>query len=322
MEMHEAKVSLFGVLVLFTLQASRHQKVLAQQVGVVPVRVPLLQKKHVATQHGSWVHLRRLASTVTASTTPTPSQRLLSLPKAKLALSAQGPAPAPAPASPNSDIPCGAHVQPLCPVEEEPPGDGLIKKTLPPEEDSCALKIHVHRNWAEGPSYTFTDICPTETCHNIKLRIMKEDGQLASQNGKRDYNLENKGGQLIEVEEHHKREGEDPDDKYKKLTGLFKATMMYQGLECEDVHTMQYYNVPSGGRLDLIDPPPGEPDGSGLKAGQGPETEPPCVTRPPCQSGFSCHDVEPISKGRASNLYAPSNFLLIHVILILFTSIW
>lgn len=309
--MHTAKASFFGILILLTAQfplsqAARHQEVVAQQVSAFPIKVPLLQRRQVATQHGSWGHIRTLVSTHTAITTlasiTRPTSSNASPPKAKILLSAKGP---------NSD--CGTHIQPLCPLEEEPPpGDGLLDRTLEPEVSNL-MKVHVHKNWAKDPQYTFM-VKPDTTCHEIKLRVLAAG----------DWKVENRGGKLIqiEMEKRQKREREDPEDKYKALNGLMQSTILYSGMVCEDVHTMEYYHVPNEGRLDLIISEAEEaPDGSGLKAGQGPETEPPCITRPPCAK-FGCHDVDSVKKSRSSNLHAPSICLLIPAILTFFTSLW
>lgn len=311
MKAHTDKVTFFGVLVLLTLKsftahAARQQQVITQSFATVPVSTPLLQKGNVAIQHGSWGQIRRLVSTPTASTSPpsmsapraTPHSTSLS--SAKIALSAEKLKSL----GPDSD--CGTRVQPLCPKEEEPPGDGLIKKTLPPEAPD--MKIHVKKvNFDQLESYTFM-VDPAETIHNIKLKVMIEDGL---RNGK----IENRA-QLLGRKQRQRREAKVTD-----------YVIYFGQVVCEDGYTLEHYGVQNEDTLNLVVFEEEEkPDGSGLKAGESPETEPPCVTRPPCQRGFFCHDENPKNsmrpRSRASHLGVSSVGLLISAILIFFTCMW
>lgn len=309
MEAHRYKVAFVRALALLTFQSSsahaaRQQRTMTKLVSTAPISVPLLKKGNVAKQHGSWGQIQSLVSTATASTTPTSISTIATLraPELQIALSAQNCCKQ----GPDSD--CGTHIQPLCPLEETgPPGDGLMKKTLPPEADP-RIKIYVQKwNFDNRTKYTFM-VKPTESIHNVRLLVMIEDGRRY-----KDYKIENRA-QLMEYKQRQKREGAAPRSDYYVYFGQ---------VLCDDGYTLEHYGVKAEDTLNLVVfDYEKAPDGSGLKPGQGPETEPPCITRPPCQQGFNCNGKRSIrSKSRGSHLHGLSVCILISAILISFTSI-
>lgn len=155
MEKHKVKLRLIGLFFLLTVQsfpeAARQHKVDTHGESAVPSRVPLLQKRHEAVQHGRWSHIRSIASSD------------VSLP-AKIVLSAQDP--------------CGSQISPLCPKQEEQQGptpDGSAVTGAPTQ--APGFKIFVVKGFNRTPSITLS-VKAEDTIQKIKAMIANAGIQL------------------------------------------------------------------------------------------------------------------------------------------------